>query len=214
VPRAGMPLKHRARGRWPECGSSLAWAPSQRPRLRAVTAQLCGSQTLPRLRSRRCGRRMQPAQLGLGASPAATRLRLSASGRAVNSPCRQRRKRRRTPSLRDSHPWRGSGGGRQFPNDPADQTVPRAMSDAGQCPTPPARRESGRHPQGGGAGGPTTPGDLAARRVGPPGSPGAEAGRPARLARGPAQRDSPSPRIQAVRCASYFADGLSAQGAK
>jgi hypothetical protein len=48
-------------------------------------------------------------RLGLGASPAATRLRLSATRRAANSLCRRRRKRRRTPSLRDSHPWRGVG---------------------------------------------------------------------------------------------------------
>ena len=43
----------------------------------------------------------------LGASPAATRLRLSATQQAANSLCRQRRKRRRTPRLRRSHPWRG-----------------------------------------------------------------------------------------------------------
>ncbi len=45
----------------------------------------------------------------LGASPAATRLRRSATRRAANSLCRWRRTRCRTPSLRDSHPWRGVG---------------------------------------------------------------------------------------------------------
>jgi hypothetical protein len=43
----------------------------------------------------------------LGGSPPATGLRLSATALTADPRCRRRLKRRRTPSLRDSHPFRG-----------------------------------------------------------------------------------------------------------